>query len=305
MTSDKRFGFLNYYDALFPNTSLLLGSKMQSVFQFLIHLFKIKNPFFHNTVLQLSEPDEEDDYLMNKSSAYSAYWGLIFPRRWREWLNGSMQCKDQEYVKGWKREYLHTLKYVTYRNKGKQLVLKSPPNTERIRILTEMFPQAKFIFIYRNPVHIFLSTRNMWKNAILKYYSLQKISEEELSEIIFGHFEYLMDQYEKNKVLIPEGNLIEISYEKLKKDTFHAIREIYYKLNLPDFNLTSADLMNQIEKEIEYQNFKYHPDTETLDKIGNRWGQYFRKWGYETVGNQVSDGVILKHSEKTGSGTSG
>jgi len=81
MSSDKRFGYLNYYDALFPNTSMLLGKKMQTVLQMIIDFFKIKNPFFHNTVLPLSEADEEDDYLINKGSAYSAYWGLIFPRR--------------------------------------------------------------------------------------------------------------------------------------------------------------------------------------------------------------------------------
>lgn len=51
---------------------------MQHVFQILINWFKIKNPFFNNSTVSLSEPTEEDDYLMNKASAYSAYWGLFF-----------------------------------------------------------------------------------------------------------------------------------------------------------------------------------------------------------------------------------
>ena len=46
MVSDKQFGFLSNYDALFANSNLLFGRKMQSVFQFLINTFKIKNPFF-------------------------------------------------------------------------------------------------------------------------------------------------------------------------------------------------------------------------------------------------------------------
>ena len=89
MVSDKQFGYLTNYDALFANSNLLFGRKMQSVFQRLINIFRIKNPFFHNSIVLLSEPTEEDDYLMNKASAYSAYWGLVFPKRWHEWLNGS------------------------------------------------------------------------------------------------------------------------------------------------------------------------------------------------------------------------
>ena len=281
LASDKRLGCLTNYDSLLPNSNLLFGKKLQPVFQRLINTFKIKNPFFHNSIVLFSDPDEEDDYLINKGSAYSAYWGLIFPKRWREWLNGKQQFSDPDYLTGWKREYLKTLKYATFRNEGKQLVLKNPPNTERIRVLLDMFPKSKFIFIYRNPFDLYYSTRNMWKRAILSYYSVQKISEVELHEIILGHFEYLMEQFEKDKKLIPKGNLIEISYEELKADAFGTIRKIYSKLILPDFELTAEDLLAQIESEKEYQNYQYKYCAETFKKIEERWGKYIRQWNYK------------------------
>ncbi|MDP2891447.1 MAG: adenylyl-sulfate kinase [Bacteroidota bacterium] len=285
--SNKQFGFLTNYDALFPNSNLLFGKQMQHVFQILINWFRIKNPFFNNSTVSLSEPTEEDDYLMNKASVYSAYWGLVFPKRWREWLNGAPQFSDPEYADGWKREYLKTLKYVTFRNVGKQLVLKSPPNTERIGVLLQLFPHAKFIYIYRNPFHLFYSTKNMWKKAILSYYSVQKISDDELDEIVFEHFEYLMDQYEKDKHLIPEGNLIEISYEELKADPYNTILKIYSEINLPDFELTAKELLLQIESEKEYQNFQYQFDDASLEKIERRWGKYTHQWNYKTPKNAV------------------
>lgn len=284
MTSDKRFGFLNYYDALFPNTSMLMGKNMQSVLQQVIDFFKIKNPFFHDTVLPLSEADEEDDYLINKGSAYSAYWGLIFPRRWKEWLNGSEQFSGEEYLKGWRKEYMSTVKFITYRNKGKQLVLKNPPNTERIPYLLEMFPQAKFIFIYRNPYVMFYSIRNMWKRAILGFYSVQKISDAELDEIVFGHFDYLMGQYEKDRNLIPPGNLCEVSYEDLKAAPFVTIQKIYSRLNIPDFEKTAGDLRLQIESEKDYKNFRHLFDTRTLERIGEKWAGYISRWNYDPPG---------------------
>ena len=282
LASDKRFGFLNYYDALFPNTSMLMGKRMKPVLQAIIDFFKIKNPFFHDTVLPLSEADEEDDYLINKGSAYSAYWGLIFPRRWKEWLNGSEQFSREEYLKGWKKEYLSTVKFITFRNNGKQLVLKNPPNTERIPYLLEMFPQAKFIFIYRNPYVLFYSIRNMWKRAILGFYSVQKLTDDELDEIVFGHFDYLMEKYEKDRHLIPEGNLCEVSYEELKADPSGTIQKIYSLLDIPDFEKTTGDLLSQIESEKAYSNFRYIFDPLTLQRIGEKWAGYISRWNYET-----------------------
>ena len=278
MTSDKRFGFLTNYDALFPNSNLLFGRKMQHFFQLVINAFKIKNPFFHKHLVQLNEPAEEDDYLMNKASAYSAYWGLIFPKRWREWLNGSPQFSNQKYCEGWRKEYLTTIKYATFRNHGKQLILKNPPNTERIRLLTQIFPKAKFIYISRNPIHLFYSARNMWKRAILNYYSLQKISDEELDEIVFEHYVYLAGQYHRDKQIVPEGNLIEITYEALKTDPFGTIQKIYSQLHLPDFEVTASDLMLKIETEKDYRNFEYQFCDSTFKKIEQRWGQFIDHW---------------------------
>jgi len=284
MVSDKRFGCLTNYDSLFPNTNLLMGKKIQPMIQFLLNTFKIKNPFFHNSIVQLSDPAEEDDYLMNKASAYSAYWGLVFPKCWRKWLNGSHQFMDQKYYNGWETEYMNTLKYATFKNKGKQLVLKSPPNTGRISKLLQLFPKAKFIYIYRNPFHMYFSIRNMWREAILKYYSLQNLSDEELDEIVFEHFSYLIEQYKKDKNRIPEGNLVEISYEALKADSSDVIRKIYSKINLPDFEITTNDLLKQLEMEKDYQNFQYQFSAEAIERINERWGKYISEWGYEAIG---------------------
>lgn len=278
MASDKRFGFLTNYNALFPNTNLLFGRKMQHFFQLVINALKIKNPFFHQCIVQLDEPAEEDDYLMNKASAFSAYWGLIFPKRWREWLNGSPQFSNQKYSDGWKKEYLTTIKYATFRNHGKQLILKNPPNTERIRLLIQMFPKAKFIYISRNPYHLFYSARNMWKRAILNWYSLQKISDEELDEIVFEHYVYLAGHYNRDKKLIPEGNLLEITYEELKANPFGTIQKIYSQLGLPDFEVTVNDLLLKIEIEKDYRNFEHQFCDSTLKTIEQRWGQFIDEW---------------------------
>ena len=44
-----------------------------------------------------------------------------------------------------------------------RLVLKSPPHSARIRILKELFPDALFVHIVRDPYVVFSSTVHLWK----------------------------------------------------------------------------------------------------------------------------------------------
>jgi hypothetical protein len=123
----------------------------------------------------------------------------------------------------------------------------------------------------------------MWKKAILKFYSLQKMSENALDEMIFEHFLHLIGQYEKDKKLIPKGNLVEISYEGLKEDTFGTMKKIYSKISLSNFELTANDLSAQLELEKDYQNFHFQIGQEKLKQINERWGKYISLWGYEVI----------------------
>jgi hypothetical protein len=283
MISDKRFGYLSNYDMVCPNSSLLLGKRMQQLLQFLINKLKIKNAFFNNDIVQLAEPCEEDRYLIGKGSPFTAYWGFVFPKCWYKWLNCSQQFMNPQYARCWKKAYLSTLKFVTFRNKGRQLVLKNPPNTERIRYLLEMFPNAKFVYIYRNPFHLFYSMKNVWIRAIRKYYCLQKISDTQIEEVIFRHFEYLVKQYEKDKKLIPDEQLIEVQYEELEAEPLAVLKRIYSELNLPEFETAKDGFLRQLEKEKQYQKFHYQFSENTFRRVEERWAPYVHQHNYHAA----------------------
>src|SRR5690606_12315086 len=69
-----------------------------------------------------------------------------------------------------KQRWIHDYKILVKKsllNHGKQqFVSKNPPHTGRIKILLEAFPNAKFIYIYRNPIVIFESTRKLITSTI-------------------------------------------------------------------------------------------------------------------------------------------
>ncbi|SRR6266498_1000393 len=281
--SDKRFCYLSNYEMVCPFTNLLFGKWMKQLLQFIINKLKIRDDFFNNSIVQLHEPCEEDRFLIGRASAFSAYWGFIFPKRSNKWLNCSVRFRNPKYLMGWKKEYIYTLKLLTFKNKGRQIVSKNPPNTERIKYLLEMFPHAKFIYIRRNPFHLFYSMRNMWIKGIKKNYIMQNFSNEQIEELIFQHFEYLTQQYERDKKLIPKGHLIEIQYEELEADPLKVLKRIYSELHLPNFEAAIDNILPQLQKEKQYRKFQYQYNEDTFKRVEERWGTYINQWNYRTT----------------------
>ncbi len=277
MAGDGRFGFISYYDIICPNSSLLFGRWLKVTLQFIIKRLRIKTSFFNNTIPLLDEPAEEERFLINRSSPYTDYWRFVFPLCRNKWPTCSQQCIEQRYYQRWKKEYTGLLKLATYKHKGKQLVLKSPPNTERIKYLLQIFPDAKFIYISRNPYHVFYSMCNLWHKALRKF-CLQKISDKQIEEIIFSDYSYMMEQYEKDKTLIPEGNLVEVEFEELEARPLTVLKKIFTVLNIPGFETVRDGLMKQLQKEKQYSKFKYDYNDETFKKIEKRWRKYIYQW---------------------------
>lgn len=277
LVADKRFGFITYYDILCPNSSLLFGKLQKNVLQFFIRLFRYKTSFFNNTIPQLDEPAEEERFLINKASAYTDYWKFLFPLCWSKWESVSQQCMNEKYYEAWAAEYKSVLQLAAYKSKGKQLVLKSPQNTERIKYLLKMFPDAKFIYISRNPYHVYYSMMNLWNRAIKKF-CLQKITDGQVEEIIFSHYKNMMEQYEKDKHLIPAANLVEVLYEDLEKKPLAVLKKMYESLGISGFDKSKENINNQLQSEKYYHKFEYNYSEDIYKMIDKRWAAYIHKW---------------------------
>lgn len=300
LSKDERFAYLSNYDMICPCSSLLSGAGLKRFLQMIINIFHIKTSMFNNKIPDLDEPAEEDRFLINKASAYTDYWGFLFPKNG----DGLQQCssglENESYFNAWKKEYIELLQLITYKHNGKRLVLKSPANTMRIKYLLRLFPAAKFIYLYRNPYDVFYSMRNLWMRSIRKY-CLQKINEDEVEQIVFTHFAEMMEQYKKDKPLIPPGNLYELQYEQFEKDPYATIRDIYETLGLPSFDEFSESLLKQVKKEKAYQKFQHSRDAETMNMIGKKWEKYIEQWKESNEHNLMQqEGLNAQESASIG-----
>ncbi|HEX6846015.1 MAG TPA: sulfotransferase [Chitinophagaceae bacterium] len=268
LSNDKQFGYVNFYSAMFPNSFLWTERKMKPLLNKIAGVFKWKIPFFNKIEYNFDFPCEEDTALINMGSPHSAYWAYAFPQKAMNVFDHTMyfDSLNSKATKEFIRDYLYLLKKISFRHKNKRLLLKSPPNTARIKLLLQIFPDAKFIYINRSPVEIYYSHHKLWEQC-LKNYALQEISQSELDNIITQTMGNVFRQYKEDKDLLSETNLCEVDYETLLKNPLFVINEIYECLGINKSTTTEMDILVQIAKARKYTPFAYDYDQEKIKWI--------------------------------------
>jgi hypothetical protein len=146
--------------------------------------------------------------------------------------------------------------------------------------LLELFPDAKFIHIRRNPYAVFVSTVGLLK-AIRPVFRLQRGPKEVDIEAVLKTYAAMYSAYFADRELIPPGQLVEIAYEDLEHDPIGQIETIYNTLTLANFEPVRPVLESYIRSVVGYRKNR-HPeiDDPTRQRIVQAWSQCFDAWGY-------------------------
>ena len=90
----------------------------------------------------------------------------------------------------------------------------------------------------------------------------------------------MYDKYEEDKVLVPEGNLIEVKFEDIEANALDVTKKIYSTLNLPGFKEAEADIVAYLDKKKGYKKNKYNYDPRTVELVEKNWKFALDHWGY-------------------------
>jgi len=168
---------------------------------------------------------QEDEFALVNMGIPSPYLTQIFPNdppQYPEYLTLEVPPED---LARWKRAFVWFLQCVTLMN-PKRIVLKSPPHTARLKALLELFPQAKFIHIYRDPYVVFPSTVNLWKR-LYEDEGLKVPNYRGLDEHVFETLIRMYAAFERDRHLVGPNQLAEVSYEALVVDPVGQMRRLY------------------------------------------------------------------------------
>lgn len=232
-----------------------------------------------NMLLGWDRP-QEDEFALCNLGMPSPYLTIAFPNnppQFPEYLE--MEDVPQPERERWKQTLLTFLKQITYRN-PKRIILKSPPHTARIKVLLELFPDARFVYLTRNPYKVFPSTVHLWK-SLYSTHGLQTPRFEGLEEYVYETFSRMFRQYEATRGLIDPSRLYELKYEDLVADPLGQMQLLYERLELGNFEQARPAIEAYFADQKEYKTNRYaQPEAERAE-IRRRWRAYFERYGYD------------------------
>jgi len=275
ITQDLQWGFISTTQAVLPEL-FLLGPFIRK----LLGLFLPEKRPMDNMEMSPELP-EEPEHAVGNLSRYCFYHAFCFPRRMMHYFSRYVLFRDVPggVVDAWKTCYREVLKAATFAAGGRRLVIKNPVDTARIRQLLEMFPDARFIFLHRDPYVMYPSIHNFY-TANIRDWQLQEIPEQELRENIFTIYQEIMDRYQEDKGLIPSGHLAEVRFEDFETRPLEEMARIYQTLGLPGFEAAEAAFRRYIDSQAGYKKNRYQLDPATVREVSTRWAGDVERWGY-------------------------
>ena len=280
-TQDDRLGYHNNFQMVLPEIMLSTEKMLLPVFEFVSRLFNLKDSV-HRVPLSFRFPGEEDATMTTYLDPMGAQWGYFFPKMMEEQFQKFVlfeNLTDSEFCT-WKESFSYLINKISIANNNKQLVLKSPPNTARIRLLLSLYPKAKFIFIHRNPYQVYASNKRFWE-VVQKVFALQGTKEVNVNEIILKTYSKIMQRYLDEKDSVPKGQLTELAYDHFIQDPVDSLKKAYSDLNLGDFSYCEEKMKSFTGRQKQFMPLKHAlPEKERI-LVYKHLEPIIKHWNYD------------------------
>lgn len=226
----------------------------------------------------------EDEIALAKLTGMSPYVAFMFPEnaaKYERYID-FMECTTAEKDK-WKEAFRYLLKKIMLQTGGDRVVVKSCTHTARIRMLLEMFPDAKFVHIHRHPYEVFASTLHMrshtdWEN----FFHLPDVDPDLVRQqqtLALG--QRIFERVIEDRHLIPEQNYIELSYQDLCGNEHATVARIYEQFGLGGWDTAEPVLKRYVSGLKGYRRNELKLEQRLRDDVYEWWRSAFDAFGYD------------------------
>ena len=271
---DDRHTFPTSYQCFTPNHFLLTEWIDR---RFFASSFPDKRPM-DNMPMGFDSPQEDEFALCNLGQP-SPYLAIAFPNEpfdQKPYLD--LKTLPLEKQERWKKTFVSFLKLVTLRRPGR-VVLKSPTHTCRISLLLDLFPNAQFVHVVRNPYDVFPSTMNLW-TKLYGLHGLHPPTFENLEEVVFDTFLHLYKKVDEIRPFLKPTQFCEVRYEDLVANTAGELERVYEQLDLGDFDTLQFRLNAYLESRKQFKPNRYDMAPRLETEISQRWRPVIERYGY-------------------------
>ena len=277
MALDPRFATPNLFETMLPHGFLVTEEWQAPLWK----RFVPDTRLIDNMPLGIELP-QEDEFALGILTRCSPYMGHSFPQRWSHYMR-YLDFRDvgDDEIRRWKQGFIRYARRLTLHRGGRRLILKSPPHTARIALLLELFPDARFVHIHRDPYRVFQSSLHMLTEGL----PLAKMQSGDLpapEDFVIERYNRLHDAYFGARGDVPRGQLIEIGFDDLRREPVATIARLYEQLELEDFHEMQPRLESYGQTLRDYSQNRYPPlDAQQRRRIAGAWDRSFTHWGYD------------------------
>jgi hypothetical protein len=284
LCQDKRAGYVTTFQGVFPNLVLTQKKWLKKFTNAILP----KNRPFDGYAMDMDFPQEED-FAMMSLQPRSIYKMFYFPKDYNTIYKKELNFEKLPDLerKLWKIKY-RSLSHKAMKNTGGvRFVSKNPCNLFRIKTLQELYPDARFIFIYRNPYSV-VESFYQFANEILPGSELQHL-EGGIPREYFARLykDALHEYFEVKKTILPK-NLIEIRYEDFKKQPVEMIRGIYRQFNMPGLEEALPRMQSYLSRNKPEGRIPYPIEPETYQLVNSFAGDILTQLEYQKTGPSES-----------------
>lgn len=271
---DDRFCCPNTYQCLAPGHFLLTEDTLTSALSWIM---PAKRPM-DDVAAGFDRPQEDEFALMNMG-APSPYRRMAFPLTSPDTPEAlDLTLLPAAERERWQRCLRRFLDMLAVRD-PRRPVLKSPPHTARVGLLAEMFPEARFLHVVRDPFVVVPSTLRLWR-SLHEVQSLQVDRGEALERYVFAAFAEMYAAFERDRPAVEPGRLHELRYEDLVADPVENLRLAYERLDLGDFARVRPAVERQAAAMKAYRTNAYRHDARLVAEIADRLRPFIDRYRY-------------------------
>lgn len=277
MCQDTNFAYTTTFQTVFPNHVLTHGWWLKKLIKGLVP----KTRPYDNVLLDLESPQEEEFAMLN-SQPFSIYKFFIYPNEFDEIIDNELftGSLDNKSLEIWKSKYRELIAKSVIHSGGQRYLGKNPCHLTRIRLILEQFPDAKFIFIHRNPNNIVESMYRFFIE-IFKGIQLQEVPEGFSREKLASLYTRIMDTYLIDRQQIPAGNLFEVKLDDFLQDKLGYIEAIYRQFGIPGFSQARPAFEKYIQENVSPPHIPDPPEPETIRAVDEQAGHLQKAFGYK------------------------
>ena len=276
LCQDPAAAYTTTFQTVFPN---LLLTQSWWLKPFANRFLPPQRPY-DNISMDMDFPQEEDFGMMNIQPS-TIYKFFLFPGEFDNVIQRELftDALTPEQIAQWKEAYLCMITKAIFNTGGTRYIGKNPCHLTRIGLLTQMFPDAKFIFIHRHPYKVIESLYHFIL-SVFPGVQLQDVPAGFSRKSVFNLYKKSMDAYFCDRDKIPASDLIELKMDDFVEDIPRHLNDIYAKFALGDFDKVSSRFNQYLDQNSAPERKPYPPTPETIGLVDQYGSGIMGKLGY-------------------------